>query len=217
MNLLSIAYQLSGWLVTGVCIGLAYYALRTKQMWLGKYIYIALLLCFVAFTNVVSSVTALVLTNNLFLEYLLAPTNFTLKALYLRGQHRRVLIRSGMVLLIVIYLAITLFTAFYEDGYKELNTAGVLINRVFFLGVTLWNLTLLFRSQTHAGKLRQHPDFWFTATIFCFAFIGVVFSVINKITYEAKNDTVAYAVLIAENLLDILIYCGFYRGMKLLH
>lgn len=216
MNFPLISYRISGWLVTLTLIFLAIFAIKTKQMWRGKYVFIAILLCFAAFVNVVSSVTAILMLNNLFLTYILAPVNFTLKALYLREQHPNKAIRWGVILLIMLYVFINMVKAIYNDGYKEMNTLGVFINRSFFIVFTLWNLTLLFKNTKSINKLRQNPDFWFTATMLCFAFFGIASTIITDVSYSARSNLVLYIVFISENLIDVFIYYGYYRGMKLL-
>lgn len=185
-------------------------------MWRGKYLYLAILFCFSAFTNVVSGITALLLINNLFLEYFSSPASFILKGLYLREDHKNKWLRNGVIVVMTIFVMITAFTAIYKDGYKEIGTASLIINRSFYILFTILNLTLLFKNKPEATKLRQNPDFWFTATMLCFAFFGLISSIIIDISYEAGSDNVLYAIFISENLSHILIYLGYFKAMKLL-
>ncbi len=211
-----IFYRISGWFVTITEISLAIFAIKTKRMWQGKYVFLGILFCYNAVSDIFSIITSLLLTNNLFLEYILAPTHFTLKALYLRDFHKNKIVRWGVILLIIVYVSLNIFTAFYKDGYKSMNTVSMIINRVFFILFTVWNLTLMFKNKGISGKLRQNPDFWFTAAMLCFALRGLVFTIVTDVSYSAGSDLVLYAVFISENLIYVFLLYGYFKGIKLL-
>jgi hypothetical protein len=216
MNIPLIIYRISGWLVTITEISLAIFAITTKRMWQGKYIFMAIYLCFNAFSDTVSSVTAIFLLNNLFLSNIVSPLNFTLKALFLREQHRNQYVRWAVIFIILVFVSINIINSFYLDKFKEISTLGLIINRSFFLIFTVWNLTLMFRNRSNLNKLRQNPDFWFTATMFCFAFMGLMTTILTDVSYAAGSDLVLYILFISENLIDAGIYYGYYRAIKLL-
>jgi hypothetical protein len=202
-----IIYRISGWLVTITEISLAIFAITTKRMWQGKYLFLAIYLCFNALSDIVSSVTAMLLVNNLFMSNIVSPLNFTLKALFLREQHRNQYI---------VFVGINIINSFYLDKFKEISTISLIINRSFFLIFTAWNLTLMFKNKGNLNKLRQNPDFWFTATMFCFAFMGLMTTILTDVSYAAGSDLVLYILFISENLIDVGIYYGYYRAIKLL-
>lgn len=216
MNIPLIIYRISGWLITVTEISLAIFAITTKRMWQGKYIFMAIYLCFNAFSDIVSLITATLSVNNLFLSNIVSPMNFTLKALFLREQHRNQYVRWGVIFIIIIFVGINIINSFYLDKFKEISTIGLIINRSFFLIFTVWNLTLMFRSRSNLNKLRQNPDFWFTATMFCFAFMGLMTTILTDVSYAAGSDMVLYVLFISENLIDVGIYWGYYRAIKLL-
>lgn len=216
MNVPLVIYRISGWLVTITEIALALFILSTKRMWQGKYMFLGIFFCCNAISDVFSMVSALFLTNNLFLGYIVAPMNFTLKALYLRDFHKNSVVRWGIILLIILFVSLNIFTAFYKDGYKSINTLTLIINRSFFVLFTVWNLTLMFKNKEIKGKLRQNPDFWFTATMLCFAFFGLISSVLTDVSYDAKSNLVLYIVFISENLINALLFYGYFKGVKLL-
>jgi len=215
-NIPLIIYRISGWLVTLTEISLAIFAISTKRMRQGKYLYLAIYLCFNAFSDIISSVTAIFLINNLFLTNILSPMNFTLKALFLREQHRNQYIRFSVIFIIIVFVGINIINSFYLDKFKEINTLGLIINRSFFLIFTVWNLTMMFKNKGNLNKLRQNPDFWFTATMFCFAFMGLMITILTDVSYAAGSDLVLYVLFISENLIDVAIYWGYYKAIKLL-
>jgi hypothetical protein len=217
MNIPLIIYRASGWLITVTEISLAIFALTTKRMWQGKYVFMAIYLCFNAFSDIVSSITALLLVNNLFMSNIVSPMNFTMKALFLREQHRNKYVRLSVIFIIIVFVGINVFNSFYLNKFKEINTIGLVINRTFFLVFTVWNLTLMFRNKGNLNKLRQNPDFWFTATMFCFAFMGLMTTILTDVSYAAGSDMVLYILFISENLIDVAIYWGYYRAIKLLN
>jgi hypothetical protein len=216
MNIPLIIYRISGWLITITEISLAIFAMTTKRMWQGKYIFIAIYLCFNAFSDIVSLITATLSVNNLFLSNIVSPMNFTMKALFLREQQRNQFVRLGVILIIIVFVSINIINSFYLNKFKEISTIGLIINRSFFLIFTVWNLTLMFRNRSNLNKLRQNPDFWFTATMFCFAFMGLMTTVLTDVSYAAGSDMVLYILFISENLIDVGIYWGYYRAIKLL-
>jgi hypothetical protein len=216
MNIPLIIYRISGWLITITEISLAIFAITTKRMWQGKYLFMAIYLCFNAFSDIVSSVTALLLVNNLFMSNIVSPLNFTLKAFFLREQHRKQYVRWGVIFVIIVFVGINIINSFYLDKFKEINTLGLIINRSFFLIFTVCNLTLMFKNKGNLNKLRQNPDFWFTATMFCFAFMGLMTTILTDVSYAAGSDMVLYILFISENLIDVAIYWGYYRAIKLL-
>jgi hypothetical protein len=216
MNIPLIIYRISGWLVTVTEISLAIFAITTKRMWQGKYLFLAIYLCFNALSDVVSSVTAMLLVNNLFMSNIVSPLNFTLKALFLREQHRNQYVRFGVIFIIIVFVGINIINSFYLDKFKEISTISLIINRSFFLIFTVWNLTLMFKNKGNLNKLRQNPDFWFTATMFCFAFMGLMTTILTDVSYAAGSDLVLYILFISENLIDAGIYYGYYRAIKLL-
>ena len=176
----------------------------------------AIYFCNAAVFDIISSVMANFLINNLFFSNILSPLNFTLKALYLRELNKNKYIRWGVVLVIVIFVSINIINSFFLDRFKEINTIGMIINRSFFTLFTVWNLTLMFKNKNFAGKLRQNPDFWLTATMFCFAFWGLISTIITDVSYEAKSDLVLYVVFISDNIINALLFYGYFKGVKLL-
>jgi hypothetical protein len=211
-----ILYRFSGWASILMQVFLALSTLKIKQMWKGKYLFLGILFWIYAISNVLSGITALLLINNLFLEHFTVPASFALKGLYLREQNKNHWIRNTMLIIMTLFVAISVFLTFYKDGYKEISTLSVIISKSFFILFTILNLTLLFKNKPEATKLRQNPDFWFTATMLAFAFFGLISSIIIDISYEAGSDNVLYAIFISENFITIFIYCGYFKAMKLL-
>lgn len=215
MDLPLLIYRFSGWLITIVEISLAIYILRSKNMWQGRYIFMSIYFCIGAFFEIVSSVTAILLINNLFLSNILSPLNFTLKALYLREISSNKLIRLGVIFIVIIFVSINVLNSLYLNKFKEINNVGIIINRGFFVIFSIWILTNMFRNNANS-VLRQKPDFWFTATMFCFAFFGIISTVLIDVSYSAQSEIVLYVLFISENLINAALFYGYFKSVKLL-
>lgn len=121
-----------------------------------------------------------------------------------------------MVFIIIAYIICTALDVTGKGQLVNFNNLGSILNAGFFLIFTLYTLSTLFREKKTDSELRHNPDFWFVATMFCFAFLGLVATIITDVTYKAgNNDNVLYAIFIAENLVDCLIYYGYYKGLNL--
>jgi hypothetical protein len=216
MNFPLLIYRFSGWLIIAADIFLSTIAIKKKQMWRGRYLFLGVLFCLNALSSISSMLTALVLTNNLFIEFIIVPLSFGLKAMYLRDFHKSKAIKKAVVVLIIAFLGINVFFAIYKDGFKAFNTMPIVFNRIFFVFFSVWNLSILFKDKVNIGKLRQSPDFWFTITILCFGFKGLLFSIITDVSYVNSSDLVLYFIFISENLINTFLYYGYYKGVKLL-
>ena len=213
-----ILYRFSGWLVTGICIYLAIYAKGLGHIWRGRFVYVISMLIWVAVCFTLSSITALFLKNNLFVEYFYLPVMFVFKGLYLRDLQVNKYVKWVINFGIISYVFISIYNILDFKNLLIFNSIGSILNSSFFLLLSFFTLTFFFRGRKLDKRLRINPDFWFVATIFCFAFLGLISSVITDVTYKAgNNDKVLYAIFISENFVDCLVYYGYYKGLQLLN
>jgi hypothetical protein len=209
-------YRISGWTINLVTILLAFVAIKTPKLWEGKYIFLGIWFVALAITELASSITALYSINNLFLDYIYGSISFSMKSIYLSRQHKSKVIHWFGYFSAFVFIGMQLFKAFDKEGYKSLNTLGAFSGTTFFLIFTVFNLTILFLERNANRKLRNNPDFWFTATMFCFAFLGLIITVIADTSYAAQSEMVLYVLYISENFIKSILYYGYYRGIKLL-
>ncbi len=213
-----ILYRISGWLVTGITIYLAYNALKSKKLWIGKYRFLGLVFLMNATGGILSIITALYLKNNLFLEYFYLPLMFTFKGLFLRKLQVIKHINWLIIICISSYVVISIFNVLNFKNLVIFNSLGSILNTSFFLTITSYILTQFFKSRNLDMRLRLKPDFWFIATMFCFAFIGLISTIITDVSYKAgNNDNVLYTIFITENIINCFIYFGYLKGLKLLN
>ncbi len=216
MNIPLILYRISGWTNNVVTIFLVYTAIKCKEMWRGRYLFLGVSFVYLALLELISSVTAIFNINNLFLDHLYVPVAFILKTLYLNGEHQSKKVHYVTYLIILIFILLQIYVAFDGAGYKKFNAVGSYGSELFFLIYSFFNLTKLFREKNYATKLRLNPNFWFTITIFCRAGFGFVTSILDELSYEANNDTVLFVLFTSENFIKAGLYFGYFRGIKLL-
>lgn len=216
MNIPLILYRISGWTNNVVTIWVAYAAIKSKKIWKGRYLFLAINFMYSALIELFSSITALLNFNNLFLDYLYVPAAFALKTLYLNGEHKS---KKGLrftYLVIVLFALAQAYKALNAEGYKEYNAIGAYGSTAFLLTYSLFNLTFLFKERIYQQKLRLNPNFWFTATIFCRSFLGLIMTFLDATSYVASSEMVLYVLFISENFIKAVFYFGYYRGIKLL-
>lgn len=216
MNIPLILYRVSGWTNNLVTVFLVFAAIKCKEMWKGRYLFLAINFAYLALLELVSSVTAIFNINNLFLDHLYIPVAFILKTLYLNGEHQKKNIHYATYFLMLVFVVLQFFVAFDDAGYTKFNAIGSYGSELFFLIYSFFNLTKLFREKTYTKKLRLNPNFWFTATIFCRAGFGFMTAILDELSYEANNDTVLFFLFTTENFIKAGLYFGYFRGMKLL-
>jgi hypothetical protein len=217
MTLPLILYRISGWITNLPIFYVGYLALQSKQIWKGRYKYLASNFILAAILSFVSSLQAIFLINNLWADYLYVPLAFIFKALYLKGEHKNRQIKWLIDLSILLFLVFQIIKYFKLDHLNEFNSLGYYGGSPYFVILSLYNLRLLFRQKKPQNNLRLNPDFWFTATIFCRSFLDIIFTIFDDITYAASpSDNVFYALFIFENLIRTILYFGYYKGLKLL-
>lgn len=214
MDIPLIIYRISGWTHSLVNIFIAYTAIKCKNLWQGRHMFIGAYMCWLAIANLTSGITALFNINNLFIEHI--PVSFVLKALYLKGQHKSQKVHYFTYLSIIIYVFAQIYKAFDHEGYKQMNALGAYSGYPFIIIYTVWNLTILFREKPASQILRKNADFWFTATMFCLAFFSLVSTILDDISYVANSNMVLYVLFISENFINSFLFYGYYRGIKLL-
>ena len=212
-----IAYRISGWSVNIFTIFIAVLAVKSKLLTRdNKYLIIGIYFCFIAFMELIGSITAVLLSNNLFLDYIYIPVSFALLSLYLSRQHTSKRILHITVAVIFLFCFVQLFKAFDEKGYQKFNSIGAYIDTMIMLGYSLTNLSLLFLHRSASQKLRKNADFWFTITIFSSSFLDLIISILSDTSYAAGSDSVLYALFIFRNFFKTFLLIGFQKGIKLL-
>ncbi len=184
-------------------------------MWRRKYCFLGVYFCIIAVLELVGSITAILIMNNLFLDYIYIPASFALLSLYLSKQHEQG-VQYLTIVCILAFFALQLYKALDEKGYERFNSVGSYIDGVFMICYSMWNLRFLIKQKNILGRLRLNPDFWFTITIFNLAFLDLVISVLSDSSYASGSDVVLYALFISRNLLKAILLYGYYKGIKLL-
>ena len=215
-NIYLILYRFSGWASNLFTLFLAYLALKNKNMWQGKYKFLAIYFIFVAIVELFASVTTMLKINNHFLNYYFIPTTFSLLILYLSKQTKSKLVEGLAIFIIVAYIAFQIYQRLFEVINKPLDVLSSSIAFALLVVFCLRNLTILFKTKTLTKKLRLNPDFWFTATIFVIYFNFLCLGILQAVSFDSGNKNVWFMVSTSINFIRVFLLYGFYRGIKLL-
>ena len=210
MNFPLLIYRISGWSINLSTLFLAFVALKSKKIWKGKYVFLGIWFVCLAITELVSSITAVLAINNLFLDYYYGSISFGMKTLYLSRQYKQKWIHWLGYICVAIFVFLQIYKAYFKAEYNVFNAFGAYSSTIFFLIFSIINLNFLFRKKNYAYKLRSNPDLWFTVTLFCFSSLGLIISVLAT----AQSENVLYALYISENFIKVFLYFGYYRGIK---
>jgi hypothetical protein len=209
-------FRFSAWTssLTSVLIGVC--ALRSKNIWKNKFVFLGIDFCFIALMDLTSSLSDLFSFSNVWISMIYVPIDFTLIMLYLKGQHKSLNIKRTINVLIFIFIFFQIFQSINLEKNRYYDVAGMYINMAIILIYSLWNLTLLFQQNNRSGRLRINPDFWFTATTFCLCFSDAIITLLSYVSLK-DNIQVFYAIYILRNLIHAVLFLGYYKGIKLLN
>ena len=211
-----IYYRLSGWALNLSTLILAYFAIKSKNIWKGRFVFMGLYFCVMAITELIASVAVYLLSNTQFIDYFYIPIIFILRILYLSHLNRSKKLDLFSYFLIFLFVIFQVYLGIDKNGYNQYNSIGSYTSSGILIAYCLRNLTLLFKEKFISQKLRLNPDFWFTITILCIHFRSIIENILASTSYIAANNTVIYIVFITSNFIKVFFLYGYYKGIKLL-
>lgn len=185
-------------------------------MWTRKYVFLALNLSISAFLELAMAVTAELLVNNLFIDYLFVPVDFTLVMLYLSSFHQSKKVSLATFSIIVLFILFQIVKAVDENGYLELNTLGAYVNSLVVFLFSFWNLSILFKRKNFPDQLRRDPNLWFTGTILAICFVDFATTVLASVTYADGNADAFFRLYIPRNIIYLFLLSGYGNGLRLI-
>ncbi len=213
-SLLVPIYRVSGWSIILSVFFLVIFAAKSKNVWKGRYKYLALNFCAIFLLELIAAITALLLTNNMFVDYFYVTIEFSLLMLYLKGQYKAKVVHLAVILIVFAFIALQIYKALDMKMYKFFDAQSLYINIGILFIFSLVNLTVLIRNDMPNTKLRNSPDFWFTATLFCACFLDFFVSILGESVYASGSALVFYLIYIFRNFVYASLFYGYYRGMK---
>jgi hypothetical protein len=209
-------YQISGWLVNLIIIGLAIFAIRSRRIWNGKYLFLGLLFCILAVLETAVALLSNFRYNTFYLNFVYVIFEFCLLILYLGWQLKIKHSKTGAIAIVLVFVFFQIYQAVDKEAYKKYDSLGIYINTSMLMLFSISNLTIMFTKKSLSGNLRGAPDFWFTTTIFFLNFLDLFIYILTEVTYDSKSDRVFFMLYISRNVFKSLILYGYYKGIKLL-
>ncbi len=210
-----LTYRLSGWSQDIVWILIFWSAWKRKAYWTMYRRYFLLYISFITVFELVYALTAVLLENNLFLDYIYITVEFTLLGLFMGGIIRvrwlNILIRIAAGLFILFQS----FNAFWGEGLENYNAYGALINNLFLTFLSVISLYRLF--ITNIGRpLYTDPIPWFVTGILLIFTSILLFDYLYAQAISYRSESVLYIIVISQNLLKTLFLFFFLRGVSII-
>jgi hypothetical protein len=217
MELPLLVYRLSGWLLDVIFIFTCWVALKKVLLWKEYYSYFLAYILSMTILELIYTVTALVLTNNLFLDYIYVTLEFILLGFFLKGIIKFSWVNILVITCSILFVLFQFFNAFWGQGIKDYNSYGALINNLYLISLSLLAFTLIFK-RTINKDLFKIPDSWFVLGIFLIYSSIILFDSIYSLAVSKKeHDGILYAVLSTQNVLKSLFICCFIKGISLIN
>ena len=208
-------YRISGWTINLATLILAFFALKSKNMWVGKYKYMGFFFVLMAFVELYASITVFLTTNNLYIDYWYIPAIFSLRIFYLSKQTDSKIIERITIFILAAFIILQIYIGFHEE-INGLNTIGQNIASLLLISYCVRNLTILFKEKSGTKKLRFSPDFWFTITILVLNLKAFFQDILEETTYVSGNTEVLYIFRSSGSFIKVFLLYGYYKGIKLL-
>jgi hypothetical protein len=216
MELPLLIYRLSGWSQDLVLIITCWVALKKISFWKGYYSYFLAYVLSITVLELVYAVSAFLLSNNLFLDYIYVTLEFILLGFFLKGIIKFSWINIFVIACSILFVLFQFFNAFWGQGIKDYNSYGALINNLYLIFLSLLALTLIFK-RTINRSLFNIPDSWFVLGILLIYSNIIVFDWIYSLAVSKKeHDGMLFAVLSTQNVLKSLFICCFIKGISLI-
>jgi hypothetical protein len=209
-------YQACGWLVNLIIIGLAIFAIRSKRIWRGKYIFLGLLFCILAAMETAIALLSNFRYNTFHLNFVYIIFEFCLLILYLGWQPTTKHAKTGAIIIVLVFIFFQIYQALDKEAYKKYDSLGIYINTSVLMLCSIANLTVMITQKLLYGSLRGAPDFWFTLAIFFLNFLDLFIYILAEVTYDSQSDRVFFMLYISRNIFKSIILYGYYKGIKLL-
>ncbi|RYU93789.1 hypothetical protein [Emticicia agri] len=208
-------YRFSGWSQDIVWLLICWMMLRRKWYWKQYKAFFLAYAISVTIFELIYAITALTLTNNLFLDYIYIPLELMLLGFFLKGIIKLKWIDYFVYAASVIYALFAIFNAFWGEGYENYNSYGALISSLYLTFLSGLSLFILFKRNVNK-RLFSMPESWLVFGIFLIYTSIIIFDYIYGLAVPYKNDTILYAVLITQNFLKSFFLFFYIKGISLI-
>lgn len=207
-------YRLSGWSQDIIWIGICWLISQRPTLWKKHYLFFSLFAITITLLEIIYAITAITLTNNLFLDYLYIPIEFFCLSLFLKNIIKNQWLDRLIVPTIIVFISFQIFLAFWEDGYKSYNRYGVMFNNIGLITLSIWALSKLAKKRLSRSFL-SGTDEWITVGILLIYSSIIIFDYLYSLALPYKSDSLLYFILISQNFLKSTFLYFYFRGIQL--
>jgi hypothetical protein len=189
--------------------------LRRKWYWKQYKAFFLAYAISVTIFEIIYAITALTLSNNLFLDYIYIPFELVLLSFFLRGIIKKKWIDYLVYSASVFYVLFAFFNAFWGEGYEAFNSYGALISSLYLTFLSGLSFYILAKRNVNK-RLFSSTESWLVFGIFLIYTSIIIFDYIYGLAVPYKNDTILYVVLITQNFLKSFFLFFYIKGISLI-
>lgn len=206
-------YRLSGWSQDIILIIVCFQAFKKYWFWKNHYRYFLYYLLIITFLEIIYAITALILSNNLFLDYIYITIEFVLLSLFLRGIIGELWLKKVILFMAVLFTFFQIINAFWLEKIENFNSYGATVNSLYIVALSLWSLTVISK-QNFKKNIFDLPVSWFVFGLLLIFSSILLFDYLYSLAVPYKNDRLLYAVLTTQNFLKSFFIGFFLIGIR---
>ncbi|UTA67240.1 hypothetical protein [Emticicia sp. 21SJ11W-3] len=208
-------YRFSGWSQDVIWLLICWMMLKKGGYWTGHKMFFLLYALSTAFFEIVYAITAITLSNNLFLDYWFIALEFVVLSFYLRGVIKLKWINVTVYILCLAFVGFSVYNSFLGQGFNNYNSYGTLINSLYLTFLSGLGLFMLAKRYINK-RLFSLTESWLVLGVFLIYSSIIIFDYIYALSVPYKNDTILYAVLIVQNFIKSFFLIFYIKGIMLI-
>lgn len=205
-------YRLSGWSQDILLIVVCFTAYKKYWFWKKHYQYFFFYLIIITLLELVYAVTALILSNNLFLDYIYITIEFILLGFFLRGVIGEFWLKKIILAVSVFFAIFQIFNAFWIEKIENFNSFGATINSFYIVALSIWSLTVIAKQNFNKNIFDLTVTWFVFGLLLNFASV-LLFDYLYSLAIPYKNDELLYAILTTQNCLKSVFIGLFMVGI----
>jgi hypothetical protein len=215
MNTSLILYRLSGWSQDIIWLIVCWQAIQRKWYWQKHTKYFFIFIITITVLELIYAITAVLMPNNLFLDYIYIPIEFILLGFFLQGIIKVKRLKRIVLFCSILFVGFQIYNAFWGEGLDNFNSYGAPINSFYLIILSAWACSVSFRNSM-SKSLFKTPESWFVVGILLNFSSVIIFDLLYSQAVPYKNDTLLYGILITQNFLKCIFILFFLKGISLI-
>jgi hypothetical protein len=212
MDISLLLYRLSGWSQDLIWLIVCWLAIRKYWYWQKHYRYFLIYIIAMTVLELIYAISAILLTNNLFLDYIYITIEFIVVSFFLKGIIKIQWLDIFIVISSIIFLIFQVLNAFWLQGFENYNSYGTTVNCLYLFVLATWAYTLLNQKKI-PNNIFSQPETWFVLSIALINLSVLLFDLLYALAVPYKNDSLLYTILILQNCIKSIYICLFIKGI----